>query len=65
VAAAARTVQIIAKPVVLVDTCFVVTRMTACTSGLIAGRRPVDYFCVGSMAIRALEVATVIKRFVR
>ena len=60
-----RTILIPAEAVVLVDTGFVVTGMTARAIGLVARRRPVDRFRIVLMALGAEEVAAMILRLIR
>jgi len=65
VAAAAGTVLVVGNPVVLVDARFVVSRVAACAIRLVARRGPVHRLRIVLMAIRALQVCTMILRLIR
>lgn len=64
-AATGRTILIASQAVVLIYAGLVVTRMTACASGLVTRRRPVDHVRIVPVALGASEVATVILWLVR
>ena len=64
-AATGRTILIASQAVVLIYAGLVVTRMTACASGLVTRRRPVDHVRIVLVALSAGEVAAVILRFIR
>lgn len=63
-AAAARAVQVILQPVVVILSCLVVARMTAGAGGRVSRRRPIHRVSVRIVAIRAGEISSVVERFV-
>ena len=64
VTAAACTIQVILKAIVVVFARLVISRMTARAGRRVARGRPVDGIRIGIMAFRTLEVAAVIERLI-
>lgn len=64
-AATGRTILIASQAIVFVYAGLVVTRVTACASGLVTRRRPADHVRIILVARGASEVATVILWLVR
>ena len=64
-AAAGRTILILGQAIVFVYAGLVVTRVTACASGLVTRRRPADHVRIVLVALGTSEVATMILWLIR